>query len=143
MFLLLTFVSVAHSLLQLPSIFSDGCVFQTNNQYGARSRVYGTATPGAVVSVALLGTNYSTISSTDGSWAITTNPLRDTGDDFDFSVSTDQGDIQYFKGCTVGDVYGASPCNAGKMHCATHPLLILSLFTTRPPPFQFAGVSQM
>lgn len=114
--ILATFTSVAQSLLDLPAIFSDGCVLQTNNQYGARSRVYGTATPGAVISVELLNTNYTTIASRDGSWAVTTNPLRDTGDDFDFTVRSDEGVVKTFRGCTVGDVYVCS----GQSNVRTH-----------------------
>ena len=90
--------------LVVPALFQDGCVLQTNAEYGARSRVYGRATPGAAVAVALGPSNYSAIAGADGAWAVTLNPLGE-GEAVDFVISTDEGESVAVKGCVAGDVY--------------------------------------
>ena len=97
-------LSVASAKLLVPSIFADGCVLQTNAEYGARSRVYGRATPGVGVAVALAAANYTTTAGADGAWAITLDPLAE-GVAVDFTISTDEGESVAIRGCVAGDVY--------------------------------------
>ena len=82
----------ARAFLLVPSIFSDGCVLQTNAEYGARSYVYGWASPSdaVVVSLTLSGAggrvlqNLSTTASADdGAWSVTLNPLGVSTPPFD------------------------------------------------------------
>ena len=97
-------LSHASSTLVVPAIFRDGCVLQTNAEYGARSRVYGHATPAASVTVALASGNLTTFAGPDGSWTVTLNPLGE-GEMVDFTISTDEGESIDIKGCVAGDVY--------------------------------------
>lgn len=98
-----TLASTTGKLL-VPAIFQDGCVLQTNAEYGARSRIYGHATPGAAVAVAIGNANLTTTAAADGAWAVTLNPLG-VGESVDFTVTTDEGESVAVKGCVGGDVY--------------------------------------
>lgn len=97
-------LSLSRSTLVVPAIFRDGCVLQTNAEYGARSRIYGHATPAASVTVALKSGNLTTFAGADGSWTVTLNPLGE-GETVDFTISTDEGESIAVKDCVVGDVY--------------------------------------
>ena len=89
----------ARAFLLVPSIFSDGCVLQTNAEYGARSYVYGWASPGDAVAVSLtvsgggrvLQNLSTTASAQDGAWSVTLNPLAYTMPPFDISVTAASG----------------------------------------------------
>ncbi len=97
-------LQLAESKLIIPALFQDRCVLQTNMEYGARSRVYGHATPFAAVAVALGPSNYSTTAGADGAWAVTLDPLH-PGRVVDFVISTDEGESVAVKNCVAGDVY--------------------------------------
>jgi hypothetical protein len=104
----------ASAFLLVPSIFSDGCVLQTNAEYGARSYVYGWASPGdtVVVSLTLSGAGgrvlqnlSTTAAAADGAWSVTLNPLADSTPPFDIAVSAASGGAHAARGCVAGDVY--------------------------------------
>ena len=86
---------------------------QSNVEYGARSFVFGVATPLDSVTVALVvqgskevQTNTTVFAGTDGHWSISVNPLKPSeGDLLDLSVITGSGDTHVALGCGVGDVY--------------------------------------
>ena len=103
----------ARAFLLVPSIFSDGCVLQTNAEYGARSYVYGWASPGDAVAVSLtvsgggrvLQNLSTTASAQDGAWSVTLNPLAYTMPPFDIAVTAASGGEHAARGCVAGDVY--------------------------------------
>lgn len=80
---LLSFALPACGRVQLPAVFGDGMVLQTNSQYGQRSFVYGSASVGEVVVVNLtLGssvTSYTTVADASGAWDVQLNPAAATG----------------------------------------------------------------
>ena len=105
--LLATF-QLADAIVRVPSIFSDGCVMQTNAEYGARSFVYGTAVPGETVIVAFTRkgaeSNFSAIADARGAWIVTLNPLSEMP--FDLRISgTESTNVIHVNGCVGGDVY--------------------------------------
>ena len=78
--LLVLGAACASALVSVPSVFSDGCVLQTNAEYGARSYVYGLADPSEQVflNVEARGastTSYAAVAEPSGSWRITLNPV--------------------------------------------------------------------
>jgi hypothetical protein len=106
----------ALAALELPQVFADNCVLQTNREYGARSYVFGYADAGDAISVALVDSAsqkplgvYNTSAAPDGSWQVTLNPLSDTLPPFDIVVD-DLTSAEHFAahGCVAGDVYVAS-----------------------------------
>jgi len=105
--LLALFLAGASATLRLPSIFSDGCILQTNHEYGARSYVYGTGEPGEQVTVTLGATKYSaTADAASGYFIVTLDPLGVTGDFFDIHVSGSRSrNVVVARGCQAGDVY--------------------------------------
>ena len=108
--LLTVFLAAARAAIRLPSIFSDGCVLQTNHEYGARSYVYGRAVPGELVTVRTrfprATTNYAATADSNGKFIVTLNPLAVDGQFFDILVSGSKSDNTVTaKGCQAGDVY--------------------------------------
>jgi sialate O-acetylesterase len=108
--LLAVFLETARGFLRLPSIFSDGCVLQTNHEYGARSYVYGRALPGELVTVRTrfpgATTNYTATADGSGKFIVTLNPLAVNGEFFDIFVSGSRSpNFVTAKGCQAGDVY--------------------------------------
>ena len=104
----------ARAALVVPSIFSDGCVLQTNAEYGARSYVFGYAAAGDAVRVALVSggatlQNLSTAAGAGGAWSVTLNPLSVSTPPFDIVVADETtGERHVAAGCVVGDVYVCS-----------------------------------
>lgn len=102
--------ALASALLQLPSVFSDGCILQTNHEYGARSFVYGTGEPGEAVLVSVsaaapphVAANYSTTADATGYFIVTLNPLA-VGESFDIIVTGST--------CEFGGAPQPAPLNA-------------------------------
>jgi len=107
----------ALAALELAQVFADGCVLQTNAEYGARSVVFGYAAAGDAVSVELLdsatqrplGAPYNTTAAADGSFQVTLNPLAESLAPFDLRVADlATGELVVARGCVAGDVYVAS-----------------------------------
>ena len=94
--------------LKLPSIFSDGCVLQTREEYGARSYVYGHGVVGETVTLEFLGgshpSNFSAVVDATAFWIVTLNPLGESAFDFRVSGSVSTNVVSV-KGCVGGDVY--------------------------------------
>ena len=113
--LLCCLAASARAALVVPQVFSDGCVLQTNAEYGARSFIFGAASPGDAIVVELrdsashqpLGGNYSTVAdATEGAWRVTLNPLSDAMAPFDIVVSDETtGEQHVASGCLAGDIY--------------------------------------
>ena len=104
----------ARAALELAQVFADGCVLQTNAEYGARAVVFGYASAGDAVSVELLdaatqrplGAPYNTSAAADGSFQVTLNPLSDALPPFDVRVADlTTGELAVARGCVAGDVY--------------------------------------
>jgi len=129
--------SAASAKLLVPAIFQDNCVLQTNAEYGARSRVYGRATPGVGVAVSLARANLTTTAGADGAWAVTLNPLPE-GEAVDFVISTDEGEAVAIKGCVAGDVYlcGGQRCVAGSARARGRAAGSRSRSIAPSPPLQ-------
>ena len=110
LFLFTHAVSV-RATIRLPSLFSDGCILQTNHEYGARSYVYGSALPGELVTVRIAfpgaTTNYTAAAdAASGSFIVTLNPLAVTGDAFDILVTGERSpNTVVARGCQAGDVF--------------------------------------
>ena len=111
-----TLCLLADAVLVVPSVFGDGCVLQTNAEYGARSSIYGWANPTETVTVVLSNSasgkpigNYSAIAdASSGEWAVTLNPLREDLPAFDVTITTASGGHHVAHACVVGDVYVCS-----------------------------------
>jgi hypothetical protein len=113
--LLCCLAASARAALVVPQVFSDGCVLQTNAEYGARSFIFGAASPGDAIVVELrdsashqpLGGNYSTVAdAAEGAWRVTLNPLSDAMAPFDIVVSDETtGEQHVASGCLAGDIY--------------------------------------
>ena len=88
--------------LWLPSIFSDHMVLQR----GMPVPVWGTATPGAEVKVAIAGKSISATAGENGKWK-TELPALDAGGPFEMVVSAG-GKSQIYKDVLVGEVWLAS-----------------------------------
>ena len=104
--------TLTQSKLIMSSIFSHSCILQTNAEYGARSFVYGVASPLDSVTVLLTieqsgktHTNITILAAADGKFSVTLNPLSESLGLIDLTVTTGSGDVHKSLGCEVGDVY--------------------------------------
>jgi hypothetical protein len=113
---LAAFGIVARAELVVPQVFSDGCVLQTNAEYGARSYVFGSAIAGDAIAVSLRSNstgnvfaNFSVRAGADGTWGVTLNPLSASLSAFDVVIDDETtGEQVVASNCLAGDVYVAS-----------------------------------
>ena len=86
-------LGLARAEITLNSLFTDGMILQTNTKYGARSFLYGTASPGETVTVAGHGSAaVSAVADADGAWRAQMNPQQASEDTyFNLTVTGDAG----------------------------------------------------
>jgi sialate O-acetylesterase len=125
----------------VPSIFSDGCVLQTNAEYGARSYVFGYASSGDAVRVVLRASgaggatmqNLTTFAGGGGAFSVTLDPLSVSAPPFDIVVSDETtGERHVAAGCVVGDVY---VCSGQSNQCFSAEASFPDDRADAPPPW--------
>ena len=139
--LLLLLARPARAALVVPAIFSDGCVLQTNAEYGARSYVFGYAAPGDAISVALrlsdsgrtLQNFSTTAAAATGAFSVTLDPLADSTPAFDIVVAdATTGELHVAAGCLAGDVY---VCSGQSNQCFSAESSFADARAIAPPPW--------
>ncbi len=88
--------------LELPGIFADQMVLQC----GLPVPVWGTAEPGAAVTVEFAGQEKSVVAGPDGKWRVDLDPLNASAEPRIFQVSSFQANVS-FSGVIVGEVWFA------------------------------------
>lgn len=138
--LLLALPHACTALITLPSIFADGAVLQTREEYGARAYVYGWAEPAETVTVGFAlaaappsrpATNYTVVADATGYFIVTLDPLSEAAFSLAVSGSVSNNTV-VVKDCVGGDVYlcvrrapRARPGSPAPLPSLTRPL---------PPP---------
>ena len=111
--LLLALPHACTALITLPSIFTDGAVLQTREEYGARAYVYGWAEPAETVTVGFAlaaappsrpATNYTVVADATGYFIVTLDPLSEAAFSLAVSGSVSNNTV-VVKDCVGGDVY--------------------------------------
>ncbi len=96
---LLCLTTMASADLKMPAIFGDNMVLQA----GMEVPVWGTATPGAAVTVACAGQDVHRTAGEDGTWSQRLQPME-YGGPHEFSVTTDDGDALTYSNVYIGEV---------------------------------------
>ena len=109
--LLLLLPCACTALITLPSIFTDGAVLQTREEYGARAFVFGYAIPAESITVNLTlsaaphaASNYTAVVDASGYWIVTLNPLSEAAFTLTVSGSASANTV-VVRDCVGGDVY--------------------------------------
>eukprot|EP00117_Sycon_ciliatum_P036047 scpid34671/ scgid27197/ Alpha-galactosidase; Alpha-D-galactoside galactohydrolase; Melibiase len=89
----LAVLGLSSAAVHLPNIFGDNMVLQTNGEYGARSFIWGTASPGEKVSITEGSSKqpqYVVNADQQGKWKVMLNPIRGNKP-FDIVMSGETG----------------------------------------------------
>jgi hypothetical protein len=98
-------LSSAAAAVTMPSIFGDGMVLQTNNEYGSRAFLNGFAAPGERVKISGSG-SYEVTADAEGAWSVMINPHGSSSEpSVTLTVQGETGPALSASGCMFGDVF--------------------------------------
>lgn len=92
--------NMASADLKMPAIFGDNMVLQA----GMEVPVWGTATPGAAVTVECANQEVQRTVDDDATWSQRLKPME-YGGPYEFSVTTDDGDALVYSNVYIGEVW--------------------------------------
>ena len=94
--------SSAHAELRLPSLFADGMLLQRDKP----ANVWGTASPGATVTVKFASQKKRAIADGQGNWQVALNPMTASSEGRKMVISEDKSsDRTVIQNILVGDVW--------------------------------------
>ena len=88
----------ALALVQLPNIFTDGMVLQRNTLVP----IWGTASPGEVITILFNGKDYAGIADAFGQWQVRIGPLKSGGP---YQMTVKGSSVIEIKDILVGEVW--------------------------------------
>eukprot|EP00055_Hartaetosiga_balthica_P012985 m.64883 g.64883 ORF g.64883 m.64883 type:complete len:906 (-) comp8128_c0_seq1:94-2811(-) len=107
--LFVVFGTYIDAAVHVPSIFSDNMVLQSNEKYGARSFIFGTANPKEIILVHTTMENasatYNVSANESGEWIVMLNPEKTKFQSTSISIEGETGLAVVIRNVSFGDVY--------------------------------------